>query len=188
MSPTSVFYSVIISDATYEHSFVHPTAKPSIVLNNLDEILISNKTTGQYIHNQGVIFYPGYHQLEKIESENFYLSFLNNEEGKIFYRNKGFYEGVIFFQTRNLKGKIIFENGESYDGEWDLGLKHGQGKYIWANGDCYQGEWALDCMSGKGVLTLSDGNVIDGNWKNGAAQADEELKFFDPEGNEVDLK
>lgn len=187
VNPTSVFYYLAILDATFDHKFTHPTIQPGIILNNLDQISISKKCSGQYIHGEGVTLLPENLQLFKVESKEFYLSFLDNKHGKLYYKNGAIYEGNIFHQTQNLKGKITFPNGEFYEGEWELGLKHGYGKYYWKKGDFYEGEWAVDCMSGKGILTFSDGRRIEGNWADGSLESEKEIenKFFDGEGNEV---
>lgn len=168
ITATSAHYALVISDKTFKHELTHPTAKPSIILNNLDQILISQKSTGMYINKKGVIKYPkeGY-IIEKIESENFYLSFLNDVKGKIYYKNGAIYEGTIFHETRNLTGKMKYANGEVYEGEWELGIRHGYGKHRWTNGDFYDGEWRMGGINGKGVMVLATGERLEGIWEGG---------------------
>lgn len=127
------------------------------------------------------------HHFAYLKNGNFYSSQLFGEKSEILYRNNSKYEGNSEFGIRHGKGKIEYENGEEYDGEWLGGMKQGFGVYKWVNGDKYEGEFKCDMMWGEGVLELADGFKLQGNFSAGDVER-KDLKVFDNEGGEVELK
>ena len=90
-----------------------------------------------------------------------------NGSGKIFIRDKLYYEG--FFKNNLFHGDgILYSNYcDYYNGKFYNGYANGYGEIRWCNGISYKGLITKNLINGLGIYKYYNGSYYDGNFKNG---------------------
>ena len=118
------------------------------------------------------------------ENNNIRVQFISKNKGKIYVKNKIYYDGELKNFKANGFGTFFSEKDEKpfYIGHNKNGVNHGKGKFVDKNGNpTIEGTWKDGKLNGKVKFTLEDGSVNIVPFKD-----DEMVKC--PDGKELNTK